>query len=144
MFLRSLCRSSGASYRVVLFGSDDVTMATYHALRKCPAVDNIRAAVLPRAPILPELYKAGVQIEVVPDGPMDQWKAPEGDIAVVASFGRKIHSSVIAQFPDGGINMHPSLLPRFVHVSLVYCCLTLLVDIVEQRRFITRCCRAIA
>ena len=82
-----------------------------HLLRRSrPVVSSIAASAL--GPIIPLLHKADVPVTVIPDGSMAEFIPPEGDIAVVASFGRKIHANVISRFRDGGINMHPSLLPR--------------------------------
>lgn len=50
---------------------------------------------------------------------LKEWQPPESilskqyDLAVVASFGYFIPPHVIQCFKDGGINMHPSLLPKY-------------------------------
>ena len=64
---------------------------------------------------------------------LKEWKPPESilskqfDLAVVASFGYFIPPSVISCFKDGGINMHPSLLPKYrgpapIHHALLNVC----------------------
>ena len=46
---------------------------------------------------------------------LKDWVVPSGfDIAIVSSFGKFIPSSVLKKFPCGTLNVHPSLLPRFV------------------------------
>lgn len=45
--------------------------------------------------------------------PPDSVKSKEYNLCVVASFGYFIPPHVISCFRDGGINMHPSLLPKY-------------------------------
>ena len=45
--------------------------------------------------------------------PPDSVKSKEYTLCVVASFGYFIPPHVISYFRDGGINMHPSLLPKY-------------------------------
>ena len=45
--------------------------------------------------------------------PPDSVKSKEYALCVVASFGYFIPPHVISCFRDGGINMHPSLLPKY-------------------------------
>jgi methionyl-tRNA formyltransferase len=44
---------------------------------------------------------------------LDQVKSLAPDILVVAAYGRIFRQSLLALLPMGGINVHPSLLPRF-------------------------------
>ncbi len=44
---------------------------------------------------------------------LNKMPVPVAELAVVASFGAKLSDAVIATYPLGVINMHPSLLPRY-------------------------------
>lgn len=53
---------------------------------------------------------------LTPDKPADiieELKKYKADIAILAAYGRIIPQSVIDIFPDGIINLHPSLLPTY-------------------------------
>ena len=102
------------AYRVVLFGSDDVSFATLNALRRCTAVKSVELVCQPHVPILKQIAPNDLVVHVVP-GDLKSWRPPSADIAVVASFGKLIPAQVIESFPLGGLNMHPSLLPRCAH-----------------------------
>jgi len=44
---------------------------------------------------------------------LDQVKSLTPDILVVAAYGKIFRQSLLALFPQGGINVHPSLLPKY-------------------------------
>src|SRR6478672_7501871 len=51
-----------------------------------------------------------------PDRPMDiydQLAAYEADIAILVAYGRIVPQKLIALFPHGIVNIHPSLLPKY-------------------------------
>ncbi len=54
-----------------------------------------------------------LQPEKLDDPFLDQVKALAPDLLVVAAYGKIFRQSLIALFPMGGINMHPSLLPKY-------------------------------
>eukprot|EP00948_MAST-09A_sp_MAST-9A-sp1_P001079 g1079.t1 len=48
-----------------------------------------------------------------PNDFMEESSQGDYDLAIVASFGYFIPADVLAKFPEGGINVHPSLLPKY-------------------------------
>jgi methionyl-tRNA formyltransferase len=60
----------------------------------------------------------GIPIEFMTSETFTRARQTPFDIAVVASFGQLIPKSVIERFPYPGINMHPSLLPKYVDCSI--------------------------
>lgn len=51
--------------------------------------------------------------DVNTEASLDVFRETEADIFVVVSFGQKLPSSLLALAPAGGVNLHPSLLPKY-------------------------------
>jgi methionyl-tRNA formyltransferase len=54
-----------------------------------------------------------LQPEKLDEASLEQVRALSPDVLVVAAYGRIFRQSFLGLFPHGGINVHPSLLPRF-------------------------------
>lgn len=59
------------------------------------------------------LQRAGFVIEQEITGPLDSLGPHQSKLAVLTAYGGIIPPSVLEQFPDGIINVHPSLLPLY-------------------------------
>jgi methionyl-tRNA formyltransferase len=73
-----------------------------------------------RAPVCSSITEAAgrLDLKVLQPGKLDDpfldiVKALAPDILVVAAYGKIFRPAFLALFPHGGINVHPSLLPRF-------------------------------
>jgi methionyl-tRNA formyltransferase len=60
-----------------------------------------------------KLNLAVLQPEKLDEPFLDTVKALGPDVLVVAAYGKIFRQSLLSLFPRGGINLHPSLLPRF-------------------------------
>jgi methionyl-tRNA formyltransferase len=132
--------SAAPPYRVVFFGTDEISVHTLTALHQqhssgligalelvCPADRPLRSKKVP-CPTKLYAMQHGLVTHTVDrqvDFRMNGWVAPfEGptwDLGVVASFGYFLPPRLIRSFRHGMINMHPSLLPLYVHVCPCLC-----------------------
>ncbi len=60
-----------------------------------------------------ELGLEVLQPEKLDDSLVEQVRALSPDVLVVAAYGKIFRQSFLALFPLGGVNVHPSLLPRY-------------------------------
>lgn len=110
--------------RVLFFGSDEVSLPALRALRLAtvhtPSVASRVGVVVPRArgegtaPGPVQRYAEAKGLELL-QPQLSRWTPATGawDVAAVASFGRLVPQAVLEQLPQGGLNMHPSLLPYY-------------------------------
>ncbi|XP_019748779.1 methionyl-tRNA formyltransferase, mitochondrial isoform X4 [Hippocampus comes] len=111
---RSLC-SSGPPWRLLFFGSDHFAVESLKVLaadrsRSGGAVSSLEVATLSAdVPVADFARRERL--------PLHRWppRDVEGrfDVGVVVSFGCLLHQRLIAKFPCGILNVHPSLLPRW-------------------------------
>ncbi|KAF2075272.1 hypothetical protein CYY_003401 [Polysphondylium violaceum] len=141
-FTTTISNSNGASlikgppYNILFFGTDNVSIHTLKALNenkknKGDLVNELQV-VCPKSDKKEEVetysMNEGLAIHYPhPDTGMKQFQVPltetnktEFDLAIVVSFGYFIPKSVLSKFKYGGINMHPSLLPRHRGAAPMY------------------------
>ncbi|KAI9597581.1 formyl transferase [Syncephalis fuscata] len=123
-------------YRILFFGTDHFSLPSLMALHKSyVAIDDYRVNTL-EVVTLPErrvgrgmhaysvpvkAYVDACQLPVhyPPPVTLRDWKVPlakDGcpfDLAIVVSFGYFLPASLLKTFHWGGLNVHPSLLPRY-------------------------------
>ncbi|PRP83703.1 methionyl-tRNA formyltransferase, mitochondrial-like [Planoprotostelium fungivorum] len=97
--IRVRCNST-RQYNVLFFGTDQVSVKTLEQLRINQTGRDNRPKVIGHLEVLT---------------PQNQT-----DIAVVVSYGHLIPNHVLDLFPLNGINMHPSLLPKYRGAAPVY------------------------
>jgi len=114
----------------MFFGSDAVSMKTLERLHadqtsggSDKVINHLEVITSPTqlAPVV--AYAAKNRIPLHQPDQIKDWKLPEShpfDLAVVVSYGRMIPSHLLKSFPLGGINMHPSLLPRYRGAAPLY------------------------
>ncbi|KAJ3175325.1 hypothetical protein HDU87_006275 [Geranomyces variabilis] len=80
-------------------------------------MDELKYIVLTPVPLKLFAASAGIKVHSAPPKTLRDWKIPESStpftLAVVVSFGYFLPRRVIASFPDGALNVHPSLLPKY-------------------------------
>ena len=122
----SLCFTADG-LKVLFFGTDVFSVATINALHKikmksnkisdlsivCGQDSNIKGNKITIPPVVKY-----AQHNKLPYTPWSIYKSSmksdkQYDIAVVSSFGHLIPQNILAQFPKGSINIHPSILPRW-------------------------------
>lgn len=117
-------------HRVALFGTDEFAVPSLSALAAarpgtvseltvfCPpntGMQHGRRRALPVRAVAAEL---GLEVETCPDPDTgwDEWctrYSGRFDVGVAVSFGHLIPAAVLAEFPRGTMNVHPSMLPRY-------------------------------
>ncbi|KAM9965842.1 hypothetical protein ACTFIR_006021 [Dictyostelium discoideum] len=130
-------------YRILFFGTDNVSLPILKSLHEnqklktnnlvkelqviCPksekkelveeyAIENGLKITYPDA----INGMKGFQVPKITTGESEQGNDELFDLAVVVSFGHFIPKSVLSKFKYGGINMHPSLLPRHRGAAPIY------------------------
>uniref|UniRef100_UPI00358E1DC1 methionyl-tRNA formyltransferase, mitochondrial isoform X3 n=1 Tax=Myxine glutinosa TaxID=7769 RepID=UPI00358E1DC1 len=108
-------QGKGPPWGVVFFGSDAFAAETLRSLIKARTdgmVGSLEVVVHKKAqkPIVELVDKAGLTCHVWPYMPPTHHSFHVG---VVVSFSRLLPESLIAAFPYGIVNVHPSLLPRW-------------------------------
>ncbi|WBW70698.1 mitochondrial methionyl-tRNA formyltransferase Fmt1 [Schizosaccharomyces osmophilus] len=114
---------------VVFFGTDEFSIPILHKLASCAQRIHMVSAggKRPRGrdPIsLPaaatEAKRIGIECIVLKKGWDGFQLKPDDHLAVSASFGRFIPESILGQLVHGGINIHPSFLPKYRGASPIY------------------------
>jgi len=112
-------------WRVLFFGTDNVAVsALKKLLERKDLVSEVSVVCKRPKSAVPEPHPVKQfarhnGLNILQPQRLRDWMvplSPEGmpyDIAVVVSFGQLIPQQVLRSFRFGGINMHPSLLPRF-------------------------------
>jgi methionyl-tRNA formyltransferase len=75
-----------------------------------------RGRELARSPVKEAAVQLGLTVlqpEKLDDPFVEQVRALSPDVLVVAAYGKIFRQSFLAIFPKGGVNVHPSLLPRY-------------------------------
>ncbi|KAN0035663.1 hypothetical protein ACTA71_004947 [Dictyostelium dimigraforme] len=130
-------------YRILFFGTDNVSLPILKSLHEnqklktnnlvkelqviCPksekkelveeyAIENGLKITYPD----PINGMKGFQVPKITTGESEDGNEELFDLAVVVSFGHFIPKSVLSRFKYGGINMHPSLLPRHRGAAPIY------------------------
>ncbi|KAN0027162.1 hypothetical protein ACTFIU_009847 [Dictyostelium citrinum] len=123
-------------YRILFFGTDNVSLPILKSLHEnqikelqviCPksekkelveeyAIENGLKITYPD----PINGMKGFQVPKITTGESEEGNEELFDLAVVVSFGHFIPKSVLSKFKYGGINMHPSLLPRHRGAAPIY------------------------
>ncbi|KAK5578071.1 hypothetical protein RB653_003024 [Dictyostelium firmibasis] len=130
-------------YRILFFGTDNVSLPILKSLHEnqklktnnlvkelqviCPksekkelveeyAIENGLKITYPDA----INGMKGFQVPKITTGEGEEGNEELFDLAVVVSFGHFIPKSVLSKFKYGGINMHPSLLPRHRGAAPIY------------------------
>ncbi|EGC29509.1 hypothetical protein DICPUDRAFT_84478 [Dictyostelium purpureum] len=123
-------------YNILFFGTDNVSLPILKALNenKTTRGDIVKElqVVCPKSKKREEVESYSIQNNIKITHP-DEEKGMKGfqvpttesnqqpfDLAVVVSFGHFIPKSVLSQFKYGGLNMHPSLLPRHRGAAPIY------------------------
>jgi len=112
--------------KVIFFGTPDYVLPVLDALKK----EHEIAAVVTQPPkpfgrkkeftLSPVAqWAAGHNIPVVTDLTLLRKSVTRTDIGVLAAYGRIIPQEVIDYFPNGIINVHPSILPKYRGASPV-------------------------
>lgn len=111
--------------KIIFFGTPDYVIPVLEGLWK-----NFKLVAVVTQP--PKVTGRGQKFRAF--SPVDNWahkhkikilhdlkpgEFPEADLGVVASYGRIIPQSVIDYFPNGMLNVHPSLLPKYRGASPV-------------------------
>mmetsp|Transcript_56162 Transcript_56162/g.93597 ORF Transcript_56162/g.93597 Transcript_56162/m.93597 type:complete len:367 (+) Transcript_56162:59-1159(+) len=118
--------------KALVFGSDLITVGSLKHLVQCRAIRSLEV-------ITPSSKKKSAPIEFclqhnikyhcLPkdiDFKLTNWNIPNTqryDIGILVSFGHLIPSRIMDAFPDGMLNMHPSLLPQYVGSAPIPYCL---------------------
>jgi methionyl-tRNA formyltransferase len=111
--------------RVVFAGSAEFSIPVLRALAgsghevvevlTAPDRDGSRGAAAPR-PVKAEALALGLPVEQPPRLTEDCWRDSasrrESDVLVVAAYGQLLPLAVLDSMPQGGVGVHPSLLPR--------------------------------
>ncbi|EPX75255.1 methionyl-tRNA formyltransferase Fmt1 [Schizosaccharomyces octosporus yFS286] len=114
---------------IVFFGTDEFSIPILHKLASCAQRIHMVSAggKRPRGrdPIsLPsaakEAKKIGIECVVLKKGWDGFQLKPDDHLAVSASFGRFIPESILGRLVYGGINIHPSFLPKYRGASPIY------------------------
>jgi len=132
-------------YNILFFGSDKISIKTLDILYEnkvnpestpfgrivnqieavCPQDKGPSPSMMISVPV--KIFSQQHNIPIHHPLPsIKEWKVPLSkngepfDVAVVVSFGYLIPSHVINSFPMGGINMHPSLLPKYRGAAPIY------------------------
>jgi len=104
-------------WKVLFFGTDDVSLATLRALHTDrDLVASIEVVCPPDSQKGGQVKRYAQQHQLPFHQPTDlsHFQVPaEAEVAVVASYGRLIPEQIIRALPYGGLNMHPSLLPFY-------------------------------
>lgn len=103
--------------KIVFFGTSDYVVCVPEALKKA---GHEIVAIVTQSP------KPVGREQLVTPSPVEEWAKKNGikvlyepqvntsaDIGVVASYGAIIKNEVINSFPQGILNIHPSLLPKY-------------------------------
>lgn len=104
--------------RILFFGSDGLALPALRQLMQQDWCEIVLVVTQPDRPagrkqlLTPTaVKKLAVELNLTVT---DNFGAlPEADLGVVVYYGAKIPAAVIAHFPHGIINIHPSLLPRW-------------------------------
>uniref|UniRef100_A0A6B2L8B3 methionyl-tRNA formyltransferase n=1 Tax=Arcella intermedia TaxID=1963864 RepID=A0A6B2L8B3_9EUKA len=120
-FQKRFTNSKG--YKVLFFGSDNVSLPTLKALKEASKTDLVSKleVVTSKSQDTPKGTKVfeWCQSSMVPvhfwplSFPSEGPNSFDFDIGVVVSFGYFIPKELIYKFPKQMINMHPSLLPKY-------------------------------
>ncbi len=110
--------------RIIFFGTPDYTIPILEALKVAghhilavvtqPAKPTGRNQIITPSPT--EVWAKQNNVQVLTDHPGELSGSLKGlnpDLAVVASYGRIIPNEVLEVFPQGMLNIHPSLLPKY-------------------------------
>eukprot|EP01084_Bolivina_argentea_P244571 409688_1 len=107
----------------LVFGSDLITVGSLRHLIKCSAISHLEL-VTPKSnkksPPIKFCNETNIQYHCLPsniDFKLTNWDIPntkQWDIGILVSFGYLIPSRIISLFPNGMINVHPSLLPQYI------------------------------
>lgn len=108
---------------VLVFGSDLITVGSLKHLIKCKAISYMEV-VTPKSnkksPPIKFCNGNNISYHCLPsniDFKLTNWNIPntkQWDLGVLVSFGYLIPSRIISLFPNGMINVHPSLLPQYI------------------------------
>ncbi|KAH7482119.1 Methionyl-tRNA formyltransferase, mitochondrial [Phytophthora ramorum] len=106
----SLAAPGQPPYRVLFFGTDDVSLATLKSLHANSNEDQDSRRLIEH-----------IEVVCPSDRPMNGRKKDEPDfpvtdhfdVGVVVSFGYFLHPQMLRNLHHGAINMHPSLLPKY-------------------------------
>ncbi|KAL4113371.1 hypothetical protein QTP88_017003 [Uroleucon formosanum] len=116
--LKNKCGSKGPPWRVMFFGNDDFSVKSLQMLTSKMRTQTIISKV---DVVTTSTGSGNNVISFAKEEKLDIYDWPvntsllEGkyDIGVVVSFGRLIPEKIIKCFPQGMINVHASLLPRW-------------------------------
>eukprot|EP01083_Nonionella_stella_P036682 100088_1 len=107
---------------VLVFGSDLITVGSLRHLTTCSAISHLEL-VTPttnkKSPPIKFCKSNNISYHSVPkhiDFKLTNWNIPttkHWDIGILVSFGYWIPTRIISSFPQGMLNMHPSLLPQY-------------------------------
>jgi len=122
------------------FGTDNISLQTLSALRDSQVkgeglvgnlevvcgTDNNPNKAKSLTPVKSFALQQGLGLHQITSATFKSWQAPalpsggNFDIGIAVSFGYFIPAHVISSFRYGGINMHPSLLPRHSGAAPIY------------------------
>jgi methionyl-tRNA formyltransferase len=88
-------------------GYDVVAVVSHHSESKSRNQRELEVAEIAKAHDIP-LFLPNKPSEII-----DELRALEADVAVLAAYGRIIGQAIIDIFPLGIVNIHPSLLPKY-------------------------------
>lgn len=88
-------------------GYDVVAVVSHHSHSNSRSNRQLEVAAIASAHDIP-VYLPNKPSEII-----DELKALQPDIAVLVAYGRIISQQVIDMFPQGIVNIHPSMLPKY-------------------------------
>ncbi|CAB55850.1 putative methionyl-tRNA formyltransferase [Schizosaccharomyces pombe] len=114
---------------VIFLGTDEFSIPILRKLIGCVQRVRVvsaggkrqsRRGEIPLPPAAMEANANGLEYIKLQDGWKNFHMRPDDQLAITASFGRFVPFKILNQLPYGGINIHPSLLPKYRGAGPVY------------------------